>query len=554
VFGVQLQDIQQIEIVRGPNSALFGFNAVSGVVNIITVNPLHTQEANLTAEAGTHGYGQVSANAAFKLGERFGLHLSGGYSGLDELKGLASSPLGSNFGIPKPRRGGGTIELYGRLGEKTEATLSATHGWDRQTEVVNVPLTTPVHGQFTALGARISHDTGWGILGARIYKNDSDIRAPLAYGPDGKLVRLQFNNNVTVMSADAVVRVGDSNTARLSVERRHNMLWNSPGYDGATHYDVASVGGMWESAPADWLTLTLAGRFDHLKLEQRGVVDQPTLFTAADFDRSIDTWSLNSAALFKLDRASTLRVAAGRGVQAPSLFSLGSRLTIPIPGPFPYVSSGNPHLDPSIIWSGEVGYSRVLENLGGRLELTAFYNRTQDVVGSPDSATPALLTPPRYPFILIAAQNVGSVEAYGLEASLSGRLGAHLLWSANYTWTRASQKIAGEVGDTFHWPVAFDRSTPEHKLKGQVTYEQGRWLATAAARYTSKSQQLVRLRGALAPYDISQTVALDAKVAYRLTPKLTLEAAGENLTGADGVDLSPVAAERRLRAGVKVQF
>src|SRR5882724_6237834 len=38
---VELGAIRQIEVVKGPNSALFGFNAVSGVVNIITYNPLY---------------------------------------------------------------------------------------------------------------------------------------------------------------------------------------------------------------------------------------------------------------------------------------------------------------------------------------------------------------------------------------------------------------------------------------------------------------------------------------------------------------------------------
>ncbi|WP_375284565.1 TonB-dependent receptor plug domain-containing protein, partial [Marinicauda pacifica] len=36
---VQLDEIQQIEVVKGPQAALYGFNAVSGVVNIITRDP-----------------------------------------------------------------------------------------------------------------------------------------------------------------------------------------------------------------------------------------------------------------------------------------------------------------------------------------------------------------------------------------------------------------------------------------------------------------------------------------------------------------------------------
>jgi iron complex outermembrane receptor protein len=38
---VELDEIRQIEIVKGPNTALFGFNAASGVINIITYDPAH---------------------------------------------------------------------------------------------------------------------------------------------------------------------------------------------------------------------------------------------------------------------------------------------------------------------------------------------------------------------------------------------------------------------------------------------------------------------------------------------------------------------------------
>ena len=41
---VELGAIRQIEIIKGPNCALFGFNAVDGVINIITYNPLYDHE------------------------------------------------------------------------------------------------------------------------------------------------------------------------------------------------------------------------------------------------------------------------------------------------------------------------------------------------------------------------------------------------------------------------------------------------------------------------------------------------------------------------------
>jgi outer membrane receptor protein involved in Fe transport len=50
---VQLDEIRQIEVVKGPNSALFGFNAVSGVVNIITFNPKFDDRNVATVRVGT---------------------------------------------------------------------------------------------------------------------------------------------------------------------------------------------------------------------------------------------------------------------------------------------------------------------------------------------------------------------------------------------------------------------------------------------------------------------------------------------------------------------
>ncbi|MDB5440082.1 MAG: TonB-dependent receptor plug [Caulobacteraceae bacterium] len=554
-LGVQLQDIQQIEVVKGPNSALFGFNATSGVINIITINPLQTQQLTMTAEAGDHGYGDLSASGAVKLGDKAGLRLSAGYGQTDELQSLASSSIApataSDFS--GSRHAEAAAELYGRLDDRTEVAVSAAGAANRQTEWTNVLASSQVRESFTSLGARVSHDAGWGVLSGRVYQNRSDGRSPPVSGAPGE--GQKAHNQVLVASAAALVRVGGANTLRGGVEYRDNQLKSSSGYSGPTRYHVYAINGMWESAVTDRITLTLAGRLDQLKLRQEGVVDQPSLFTKQDFDRTLNVWSMNSAIVFKVDDYSALRIDAARGVQAPSLSTLGQRLVVPLPGlSFPYVISGDPSVKPSTIWSGEVGYSRTLNDHGGRLELTAFYNKTRDIIASPSGPTPPRLAPPAYPFILIAPENVGSFEAFGLEASLAGRLGKTISWSADYTWTKAQQHIKGEIGDHFDWPIALDRTTPEHLFKAQASYEQGPWLGTVSARYTSKIQQLVYVTGPFTLTDIDASVALDAKLAYRVTPKLTFEIAGENLTGAAGADLSPAAAETRLRAGIRAQF
>ncbi|HEY6816762.1 MAG TPA: TonB-dependent receptor [Croceibacterium sp.] len=553
-LGVQLEEIQQIEVVMGPNSALFGFNAASGVVNIITIDPLQSQQVTASGGVGTEGQRFASGVAALKLADRLGLRLSGGYETAEEFGGLTASPAApmDPATVFNPRSQEASAELYAKLGELTESSISLTHSDTDQTEISPVHITIPSHYRFTSAGARISHDAGWGVLSARLFHNWSRFLS--ASDPS-----VDFRNEVLVASADALIRAGATDTVRVGIEYRANEIVAEPGYPGATRYDVFAANAMWEKRLGDAATFTLAGRIDNLQLEQDGVVDQPTIFTKADFDRSITDWSFNSALLLQLDDNSSLRLSASRGIEAPSLAALGARLDIQIPGmPFSRVISGNPLIDPAKIWSAEVGLSRMLGESGTRLDLAAYFNHTTDIMalGAPQTAPRA--APPAYPFILSTADNVGSSEAYGLEASAAGRFGGNWHWSLNYTWTHSDLEVAGNSPALITRPLASDSATPEHNLKGQLTYERGPWLATVAARYTSPTEQLVTAPAV--PFDVlelvpvAESLAVDAKLAFEAREGVTLAIAGENLTGADGAYLSPAPAERRLRATVRVDF
>ncbi len=52
---VTLDEIRQIEVIKGPNSALFGFNAYAGVINIITNNPEFDTTNAARGTIGTNG-------------------------------------------------------------------------------------------------------------------------------------------------------------------------------------------------------------------------------------------------------------------------------------------------------------------------------------------------------------------------------------------------------------------------------------------------------------------------------------------------------------------
>ena len=59
---LDLNDIERIEFVRGPASAIYGSDAVGGVINIITRRGGDAPEAGLKAEGGSFGYARVAGH------------------------------------------------------------------------------------------------------------------------------------------------------------------------------------------------------------------------------------------------------------------------------------------------------------------------------------------------------------------------------------------------------------------------------------------------------------------------------------------------------------
>jgi iron complex outermembrane receptor protein len=80
-FPIDLNDIEQIEVVRGPASALYGPNAVTGVINIITT---HAKNKGMNASAnvigGTYQAKGANANIGYNWNEKTKLSFSGNFT------------------------------------------------------------------------------------------------------------------------------------------------------------------------------------------------------------------------------------------------------------------------------------------------------------------------------------------------------------------------------------------------------------------------------------------------------------------------------------------
>lgn len=81
---INLDNVEQIEIVKGSYSVLYGSDAMGGVVNIITKKGSATPEGNVSVESGSFGYRKLSASFTGNHGKKLSYGM--GYSRQEQTK------------------------------------------------------------------------------------------------------------------------------------------------------------------------------------------------------------------------------------------------------------------------------------------------------------------------------------------------------------------------------------------------------------------------------------------------------------------------------------
>lgn len=555
LLGVANEDIQQIELLRGPASAMFGFNASTGVVNIITRKPDDATALRTEASVGNHGMSRLAASLYVPVTDGVGAKVTASRLREDERRVPATI-------LDRPHReveaDHVAAELNAAFGVST-VTIGGGYDVSRQVEFLPAQLLSNQLYRSANLAAGITHDTEWGGLALSGFVDWLDAD----YGTDGSiggLARgLMLSNRIAVGKASGLYRLGDDDTLRLGFEFRNNHLASNAQYSDIVGYDVASANAMIDLHPTGRVTATAAVRFDQLWLYQSGAIARPAVDDPADYRHTFHRVSFNAALLIRTGIEGQLRINGGLGYQLPSLTNYAFRLEVALPPPLPsaLIVAGSPAIRPASTWSGEIGYS---DQRGGiRGEATAFYTHTRGTIAPPSEMpsefTEVLFTPE--PVLVERYHSAGDYSTCGAELTLSGRRAA-LGWRANYTWTRTRSHL--DQRDVRSLMLIQPRlTTPTHKVNVVLDYDTGGlWSVTGIARYTSATQQF-----ALAPevplpvvklFDVAAALALDARLGFRLSRGIEVFAAGENLTLARGVAVSPIPADRRVRGGLRATF
>ncbi|MDX6041920.1 TonB-dependent vitamin B12 receptor BtuB [Scandinavium lactucae] len=155
--------VQRIEYIRGPRSAVYGSDAIGGVVNIITTRA--KDGTTLNAGVGSNGYQSYNASTQQKLGDNTRVTLAGDYT---YTKGFDVVADGNTGGQPQTDRDGFMSKtLYGALEHNFSDEWSAFvrgYGYDNRTAYDNSPYmgvlvdTRQLYSQTWDAGVRFNND------------------------------------------------------------------------------------------------------------------------------------------------------------------------------------------------------------------------------------------------------------------------------------------------------------------------------------------------------------------------------------------------------------
>lgn len=477
-FPVPLAAIARIEVLRGPASALYGPDAIGGVVQVFTWAGLRDAGAApgtaAGVQAGTAGAYRLDAAARRDRGRTF-------LSAATEWQGADGDPLHTPDGTPL-RRGddvlradfrrsvhslalshtAGAVRLYGRAGLDDRA-FGAYHFYTPFPSDTAREATTTYWAQLRLTGPR------WQVQAAARRHEDTYVYNPQTPANRHTSTRYAVQARVT-QPTGAGLRLTAGLEAALRAIDSNNLGRHRDGAAGV----FATAG--WQ--PRRRLSLRAGGRLDY------------------DPGYGLEATPHLDAALL-LGRL-TLRVGVGRAVRAPNYVERYFNTTLARPRGR---SLGNPDLRAE--WA--VAYEAGLDlDAGLHLHLTAFHRDTRNLIDY------AKLTPADTVFL---ARNLLRVVTRGVELEADARA------------TVGPLRLALAAGYTYLDAALHDRD-PAAQYKYALTAArhlgQGT-LSLARGPVRLGLQVLTRRRRDDAGYTV-----VNARLAYRLAPSLTLAATVRN--------------------------
>jgi vitamin B12 transporter len=502
--------LSRLEIVRGPQSALWGSEALGGVIAAATPDPLQGGGFEGLAEYGSLDSARLSGRYAVRLGE-VGVMASGGWQSSD---GVDSNGLGGERDGFRNVSASLKVEAQpseairvGMVGHWISGT-SEFDGSDPNTFLPSEALST--RNRIGAVrGWADGNWGGWSLRAGATYL-DSTNRNFFEDGP----INRTFGNRLT-FEAQLSRQLGGHRLIAAVEHEREAFHARDSVYFGGTDQDrsrrLTAVAGEWRAEWSEALVTDLALRHD-------------------SFSAFNDATTFRASLLLRPARGFALHGAYGEGIAQPTFTDLY--------GFFPAFFIGNSTLKPerSRGWEAGAGW----RNDRFSLDATWFSARLKDeIVEATDPAT-------RLP---TTANAQGTSRRDGLELSLAYHRGRGLNLSLNYTWLDADEQRA--LGA----PRVREIRRPHHRLNLAAYGETGRLRWGASLAYVGRRTDTDFNQFPSPTVTLGDYVLASANLAYRILPQLELFTRAENAFNADYQDVVGYHTPgRTIYAGLRVAF
>jgi vitamin B12 transporter len=434
-------DYMRIEVLRGPQSTLWGSQAIGGVINVVTTVPDGPLLASYSAEGGERGSAKVQARAEAG-GKRFAWRVAGQYLTTDGVSALNDDRGGrEDDGY---RNVGANLRGLWRITDALSAELRTTYSSGR-TDFDGFPppnfeltdtreysdtdeLVAYAGVNATTFGGKLQNRFGFAYTDTDRENIDPDSPVRTTFDASGSNKRWEYQGTVTL--TDRVGAVFGLESERSELDTRSPSTFDPNPVPLVHDARLDSIYAQLTVSPIETLSLTGGMRYD----------DHDT-FGSETTGRATLAWAATPTTI--------VRATYGEGFKAPTLFQLFSEF-------------GNEELAPERADAWDAGIEQHLLNDALVLSATYFGRNTRSMIDFV-SCFPA--TDPRcatHPFGFY--DNVQKTEADGFELEAVAHLGERLRFSANYTdmdtENRGSEnfglELARRPGQTFNGELTYD--------------------------------------------------------------------------------------------------
>ncbi len=552
-------EIRQIEVIRGPASAIWGANAMNGVVNVITRTPRELagsgRGTQLTIGAGSFNRNvtgrdtdsgslfYVNGTHAEAVNDRWAFKLGAGYLTQDPLPRPAGTipnvfhtpyPNFTNQGTEQPKfdgrvdydlaNNGGTVSVEGGLA----GTQGLIHSGIGPFNIASGSKLGYLMTRYQKGGRRIA------FFANLLDGNASNL---LAFTPSGRPLPLDFNTKTFDVEANDVKAIGTTHVLSYGGNFRHNTfdisLAPAPGADTRNEGGVYGQDEIFINQYFRWV---VGGRVDKFSSIDNAVFSPRTTF------------------LIKPQADHTVRVSFNRAFRAPSFINNHIDTTIlnqvdlsrvaPLPQlspfTFPIGAIGNTDLKQETMTAYELGYTGVLKK---RATVTAaiYWNNTKDgIYFTPVAAYGPTNPPPGWPLppavlavlalnnppVILPSRftylNLGKVKDKGIELGVDGAVNRYLNVFGNYSYQWMPEIADFPTGTgiaDINWPpknrfnTGFDFSY-EHVLGNlSVSYtDEAYWQDVLDARYAGITKPYTIVSGGIGVKWLGDKVITSLKI------------------------------------------